>query len=244
MQSSEWSPAEQDLLRTIALRVRLVTATQIVRGWFADATNRERSPEDVIARLVTAGLMEHRRTEAHPLLDLRQPLFAWKAGTPEPSDNQLRAIAERSRARWDQPHQSVEVSLATKRATALFGAFVDARGSRPHEATHDLHLTEVYLVYRRRFPRLATQWHGEAEFPKMGFEIAHMKDPDAFLIDRTGAATRIIEFAGSYEADHLKAFHIHCAGGAARRLATSGWTKTGSPWARLYSPVGTSYELW
>lgn len=244
MQSGEWSPAEQDVLRTIALRVRLVTAAQIDRGGFTETTPTEGSRANALSRLEAAGLIERRRTEAHPLLDLRQPLLAWKVGTPGPSDSQLRVIAERSRARWDQPHQPVDVYRATKRATALLGAFVDARDSRPHEATHDLHLTEVYLVYRRRFPRLATQWHGEAEFPKLGFEIAHLKDPDALLIDRTGVATRIVEFAGSYEADHLRAFHEHCAGGAARRLATQGWAKAGSPWARLYAPAGTSYELW
>jgi hypothetical protein len=244
MQSSEWSPVEQDLLRTIALRIRLITAAQIARGWFGDQADGERAPVQALQRLEAAGLIARRSTEAHPLLDLRQPLFAWKVGTPGPSGEQLRTISERTRSRWSEPHLPVDLFLATKRATALFGAFVDARDFRHCEATHDLHLSQAYITYRRRFPRLAKLWHGEAAFPKMGFEISHMKDPDAFLIDRMDTATRVVEFAGSYEVDHLKAFHEHCAGGAARRLATHGWMKSKSRLSSLYAPAGTSYELW
>jgi hypothetical protein len=71
-----------------------------------------------------------------------------------------------------------------------------------------------------------------------------MKDPDAFLVSPNGTASRILEFAGSYDAEHLAAFHEHCAGGGASRLADSGWGDDDNPFSQLYHPAGTGYELW
>ena len=71
-----------------------------------------------------------------------------------------------------------------------------------------------------------------------------MKDPDAFLINKSGVADRVIEFAGSYDVDHLRAFHQHCSGAAAQRLATCGWEKSKSGLGKIYDPAGTNYELW
>lgn len=244
MQPWDWSPIEQDILRAIALRVRLLAPTQVARGWFRAEEAPEQSARTVIERLEGAALIARRVAEAHPIVELSRPLFSWKVGNPPPTDRELMKIAKLARERWHQDHVPIEILYATNRAVSLFGSFVDARHLRNCEATHDLHLTEVYLRYRDRFPRLAADWQGEAAFPKMGFEISRMKDPDAFLLDRRGTATRIIEFAGSYEMDHLQAFHEHCSGGAAEKLAHHGWADSPSPLSRLYLPAGTSYELW
>ncbi|MBI3861099.1 MAG: hypothetical protein HY290_04305 [Planctomycetia bacterium] len=221
-----------------------MTSAQIAQGWFHSAENPTRCAEQAIARLERAELITRRTLEAHPIQDLTRPLFAWKPGMPDPSERRLAGLAKSTRGRWSQNHLPAEVLFATRRASALFGAFTDARNPQHFEATHDLHLTEVYLRYRRKHPQLAACWLGEAAFPKLGFVIPRMKDPDVFLIDRQGRAKRIIEFAGSYDAEHLRAFHEHCAGGAAARLADNGWNESDNPFARLYQPAGTSYELW
>ena len=70
------------------------------------------------------------------------------------------------------------------------------------------------------------------------------EDPDAFLVDPVGQAVRIVEFAGSYSAEHLQKFHEHCAGSAARRLARFLGPHCHSHLGQLYSPTGTAYELW
>jgi hypothetical protein len=197
----------------------MLTVEQAAQGWFAQSSNSANASRRALGRLERAGLVERRTLEAHPFLPMQRPLFAWKVGDPPPRSDQWDAIASRSQERWTAPHVAVEVWLATKRAAHAFGAFVDARRARHSEATHDLHLSQVFLRYRLRKPRLAEQWLGEGAFPKLGFDIRGMKDPDAFLLDGSGAAYRIVEFGGSYDADHLQAFHAHCSGQAAEKLA-------------------------
>ena len=244
MHSWDWQPAERDILRTIALRVRLLSANQVARGWFGSDADPGRAADQVLQRLEHAGLIARRVAEIHPTLEMRQPLFVWDVGKIAPSEDDFDHIATVARARWNQGHIPMDVFFATKETASLFGAFHDARHSRHCEATHDFHFSEVYLQYRQREPKLAARWLGEAAFPKLGFEIHRMKDPDAFIVSDLGVAERIVEFAGSYDADHLRAFHDHCSGGAADRLADKGWYPSDCSLARLYEPTGTSYEIW
>lgn len=244
MHSWEWQPVEQEIVRTMTLRVRLVTAEQVARGWFASSDDQIAAARAVLSRLEQGKLLTRRVLEAHPILEMRRPLVAWSVGSPAPTEVDWESVAAKARSRWDQDHVPVEVYSATKEAVSVCGAFLDSRHVKHSEATHDLHFTEVYLRYRHRAPRLAARWLGEAAFPKLGFEIHRMKDPDAFIVSADGVADRVVEFAGSYDAEHLAAFHDHCAGGATQRLADQGWYASDSALARLYAPEGTGYELW
>jgi hypothetical protein len=100
----------------------------------------------------------------------------------------------------------------------------------------------VFLRYRLLRPRLATGWRGEATLPKLGFAIRGMKDPDAFLVDSQSRCRRVIEVVGTYEVHHLCAFHAHCAGDAAARLARHRGLSTA--FSNLYPQEGIGYELW
>lgn len=239
-----WSSIEVDILRTLALRVRMLAGSQIARGWFDGDSKSTTRSQAAVKRLEGAGFLNRHLMEAHPIKALSGPLYVWKVGSPPPTLRQFDAIAEQAKKRWDQNHAPIEVFMATRQTAALFGSFARPDDPKHSEATHDIHFSEVYLHYRRRAPRLAALWLGESAFPKLGFEIPRMKDPDAILVNRHGAAQRIIEFSGSYDADHLAAFHEHCAGGAAERLSAHGWCDSENPFARLYPPGGTSYELW
>jgi hypothetical protein len=244
MHNSSWSQEELSVIRALALQVRLVTAEQLAKGWFAGFVDAAARAETLIGRLRKASFIDRIVSEAHPLLEQVRPLFSWKVGTAHPEDREILAVAEQSRARWRLPHVPVEVFRAGKRACRAFGAFVDARRIKHCEVTHDLHLTEVFIDYRRRRPRLAAQWLGEGAFPKLGLSILGMKDPDAYLLDSCGVGLRVIEYGGSYEAEHLRAFHRHCAGGAARRLSKVAGMHEASTFQRLYPGKGIDYELW
>jgi hypothetical protein len=203
-----------------------------------------------LTRLADAGLIESLTLEAYPLLPLLRPLFAWNVGDPCPPPTHWDQIAAQSQNRWNKPHVPVEVWRATKRASHIWGAFHDARRVRHSEASHDLHLAEVFVRYRRERPAAADDWFGEAAFPKLGFDLKRMKDPDAFLMSDSGTAHRVVEFAGSYQAEHLWEFHAHCSGQAAEKIARwFGKISTSSRGgtrrlARLYATGGTGYELW
>jgi hypothetical protein len=189
-------------------------------------------------------MIERRVFESHPLIPLRRPLLRWAPGDSHPTRDDFERIAEKSRKRWDQQKSAVEVFTTTPTAVHIFGAFAGARHGRHCEATHDLHLSEVFLRHLTGEGSKRSQWLGESAFPKLGFEIKGMKNPDAFLLDATGQVRCVVEFSGVYTAEHLARFHAHCAGEAARRL--SQWLRSHNTkhLTRLYAETGTNYEIW
>lgn len=232
------------IARALALQVRMLTVNQIARVWFSDSEHSPDAANDALARLELSGLVESRLFEAHPVIRLTQPLFAWNPGEPPPSSRQLEALAEISRSRWKKQQVPVRTYSATKAGARIFGAFSDSRHAKHCEATHDIHLSEVFARYCSKLARQRVNWWGEAAFPKLGFEIKGMKDPDAFLLDNSGCIRRVVEFSGVYSAEHLGKFHAHCAGRAAENIARRYKRIKSSTLARLYAPGGTSYELW
>jgi hypothetical protein len=88
----------------------------------------------------------------------------------------------------------------------LFGSTAGGSLSLPH-LDHDLRLASLYVHYRRHFPDWARLWIGEHALPKAGYRI---KDPDAFLQDKTGRVLRVIESAGRYSSWQVESFHEHC----------------------------------
>jgi hypothetical protein len=244
MSDSLCIPIRLDVLRALALQVRVFSSEQISRAFCHRIKDGCAPATKTLAALQRLDLIRSQIMEVHPLLPLDQPLFRWKPGNAHPSKEQFAAIAKASHDRWTKPHVPIQLFMATKRASRLFGVFVDTQRLKMCEATHDYHLAEVFVRYRVTSPASTARWWGEAAFPKLGFEVKRFKDPDAFLLNSDGEATRVIEFAGSYDEDHLTKFHRHCSGEAAKQLEHHFRKFPGCTLARLYSPNGTSYELW
>jgi hypothetical protein len=244
MMTDTWTAEEASLLRALALQTPCLSFGQIIRGWFAKSDAAEDTAEQILTRLVDAQLIEEQTIEAHPLQALTKPLFAWRPGESSPTERRLATLAERAKDRWQSVYVSISVFVASPKTIRSFGAFHDVRQTKHCEATHNLHLGEVLVRYRTAQPRLAATWWGEAAFPKLGFDIKGMKDPDAFLLDPLGRAVRIVEFVGSYPAEHLLKFHEHCAGEAAQRMNRFLGPRFQSGLGHLYASTGTAYELW
>ena len=242
MSYTTWSTVEFSIVRALALQVRAMTSTQVARGWFANCRNPKKAAKAALRRLELAGLVTRETVEAPVPQRLSRPLFQWKVGSHQPTDALLSTVAECGRKRCSLPHTRLATYRASSRACRVFGSFAHAGHSRACEIGHDLHLAEVFIFYKEFMPALAPYWHGEGAFPKLGFDIRGMKDPDALLVDETGRGRGVIELVGSYEVDHLRAFHAHCAGGGARRLRFHRGLRRVFP--RLYSDEGTGYELW
>ncbi len=232
------------IARSLALQVSILSREQIVRGWFAQTVEGDQAAAVSLHRLQDAQLICRRIVEAHPIVPLNQPLLAWSPGNPEPTQTTLVQTAFISNCRWLKDESPVEVFCSSPLAARLFGSFGNAGRIKPCEATHDLHLSEVFIRYLTKTPTLARKWIGERALPKIGFLFKGMKDPDAFLIDQNRKASRIVEFSGRYSIDHLRAFHQHCSGVAAQRLARCGLTGGSGFLASLYAEEGTRYEIW
>ena len=193
---------ERDLLRTLTRRVCILTLDQIASGWWP-AIRRLQAVRQQLRRLEVAGLVEVDCINAHPLLVVDRPLFAWQPGQPDPD---VEVISKATRERWNLPAVPTWVCVALPRAANLFGSTACGL-PKMEQRDHDLRLSAVYLHYRKQHPQLARRWVGEHARPKAGYRI---KDPDAFLIDRHGRITRLIESAGRYGPQYIERFHDHC----------------------------------
>ena len=193
---------DQDLVDVLTLRVRLLTLRQITELWWPRGEN-QRCARRRIASLASANLIEIHRVNAHPLLPVISPLFAWKPGDGEPNREQL---AEKCRSRWTRPTIPMTVCVAGRLAANVMGS--TARGvPKCEHINHDLRLSSVYIAYRLQRPQLAALWIGEHALPKAGYRT---KDPDAFLRSRDGKLLRVIESSGRYSVTQVQSFHDHC----------------------------------
>lgn len=190
-----WTQTDFDIAQTLALRIRLLARSQATRLW--------PNADERLPRLVSAGLVEQFKINAHPLLQPQKPLASWVPGQTEPD---FMAISTRAQARWNCAAVTSEVFAASKKTANLFGG--DAHGLPPVEhRDHDLLLSDAYVFYRDRRSEVALRWIGEDFFAKAGFKI---KDPDAFLVDDVGQFRCVIESAGRYSTRQVQSFHDYC----------------------------------
>ena len=191
-----------DLLDALTLRVRLLTLRQVTELWWPTGEN-QRCARRRLDALAEAQLVEIHRVNAHPLLPVTSPLFAWQPGDAEPDSEEL---AEKCQKRWNRPALPMTVCVAAPLAANLMGSTARGVPHRDHR-NHDLRLASVYVAYRQQCPQLAALWIGEHGLPKAGYRI---RDPDAFIRRDDGKLLRVIESAGRYDVSQVQNFHDHC----------------------------------
>lgn len=242
MQTATEISLTTELLRTLAQRVRFLTAEQAARGWFATADDPAAAAA-VLAELHSRELVERAVIEVRTAGTIAKPLFRWRPGQKTPAPETWFRLEELLATRWSEEMVATEVFIAAPRAANLLGVRPPGLG-RPCEWSHDLRITEVYLHYRQTRPELARRWRGEGARPKWGHRIGRMKDPDAMLLDGRGAIAEVIEIAGKYSAAHLADLHDHCAGDAYERFES--WrSASGVDFAQNpYERIEIGYELW
>src|SRR5262249_55091248 len=101
--------------------------------------------------------------------------------------------------------KTTTVWIAAKRALHHFGS-VGRRFGHPLQATHDLHVSSIFLRMRSSCPALSATWVGEDELEVSDGE----KLPDAVLIDLQCRKKLFIEFGGASPAKRVERFHEHC----------------------------------
>lgn len=191
------------IVEALTRQIRIVSLKQAKDCWWPDFSNTKRARRKLM-HMVERGWIERHLINAHPLLPVTQPLFAWRLGMEGPDPE---AVSQRCHERWNRPAISTEVFVASPLAASLLGS--TARGlPRREQWDHDLLLTSVYVHYHRRRPKLASTWIGEHSLPKAGYRI---KDPDAFLMNSQRRVLCVIESAGRYSPDQVESFHEHCA---------------------------------
>ena len=205
---------ERQFIQALAAKIRVLTFEQITGTWWPDSDSGRTNARRRLGELADHGLLARTRVHARPLLALSSPLCRWKPGDREPD---FQSLAYRLHERWREPLKTMTAYLATRRAAGIFGGVAEGRMKNPSQASHDIHLSGVYLHFLRTAPALAAGWVGE---DVLAPSRAGQKLPDAILHDGEGRPRLAIEFGGSYQAVRIAEFHADCA---ARTLPYELW---------------------
>lgn len=196
---------DDDILRTLALRLRLLSLVQIAAVWWGPTERGLVGARRRLAALVAAGLLRRLRLQLRPLPALDGPTLAWRPGDPEPDCD---AASWRLQSRWKESARTTTVYIATKHGSNQFGGRQRGALRRAFQATHDLGVSAVYLRLRASNEEDVGDWIGEDLLaPHRRGEIL----PDAVLADGPEARPRlVVEFGGAYAAERVRRFHAYC----------------------------------
>ena len=185
-------------LHNVAIAVRFLSVQQLARL-------REGSVQTAFRlakRLVANGWAKPMRLLAQPI-EICGPLATWKPGRASPNATQIsRAANLRYR---HVAMQEVEAVTATNRTLQHFG--LDSRiPLKRFQQTHDLGLSETFVHFWRRWPRLTHRyWVGEDTYRSSRgrgekVEDAQLRHP------RSGETLLVVEFTGKYKALRVAQF--------------------------------------
>lgn len=200
--SVNWTERDRELVETLTLRVRLISPDQAARTWWTSTATGPRLARRRLDSLAAAGFLRRMVVHAHPELELVRPIAVWSPGEPAPA---FGGIAYRLQKRWKQPIVQSVVFVATPRAARLFGGRAPGL-KRPLQATHDLHMTTVYLKVLAERPGVAAEWMSEDILAPMR---RGEKLPDALVV-RFGKPALVVEFGGAYDAERVERVHKDC----------------------------------
>jgi hypothetical protein len=198
-----------EIMHALTKHVRVFSLSQIARTWWPGSENPARAAENRLRLLAADDLLDIERAPAHPELELENPVASWALEQPAPN---FGAVSNKLQKRWGSHPVLTPCISASKTAANRFGGY-GGRPPRAVERTHDIHMTQVYLVYRRRHPELLPSWVFEEQVKAERKLAADRTPPGEKLPDvilRTSAGTRVIEFGGAYGKDKLLAFHRYC----------------------------------
>lgn len=206
---------DDDILKTLALRVRMLSLSQIAQAWWVPTAAGEQNARRRLVTLAEVGFLGSAHVYARPLPEMERPVVAWSPHQPEPD---FGAVSWTLLSRWTKPPRRLLVYFATRRGANQYGGRHRGGVRQELQATHDLGVAEVYLHLRLQAPQTATRWTGE---DMLRPSRKHQKVPDALLTPpQPDAAPVVIEFGGAYDARRVRSFHRDCS---KRKLSYEIW---------------------
>ena len=201
----------EEIIRVLASSVRVMSLQQVARDWWSDTRWGRSRANRTLGELTTAKLLHVRRVLSRPIAPLHATLTVWRPGEAEPD---FETLAKQLHRRAMKPAHMLTIVFAARRSVALFSP-----GAMPTikltQMTHDLHVSEVFLHYRRRGQQ--TAWLSEDHLPS---DWPLRQRPDAVLCDHGGEIVHAVEYGGDYPAKRLIELH------------------------RGFSEIELSYEIW
>ena len=206
LEANALTERSRSILLALTSKVRFFTLEQVARTWWPSSNSGRSAAQATMTKLVTSGYLAERKLPAHPELLLRTPVHEWAPGDGPPN---FGALAYRLQARWTESLTTITLYHATQKTASRFGGF-GGRLKFPLQATHDLHVSQIYLTCLDSNPDVTQNWVSEEVLsttlrPKRGDKL-----PDAALIDPDGRMRLVVEFGGSYDRKRVEKLHRYC----------------------------------
>jgi hypothetical protein len=115
-------------------------------------------------------------------------------------------VSYQLRKRWAEPLRWVTAYAASKRTGRLY-AGRGGRPSHPLQATHDLHVSAIFLRLQKEKPDEARGWVSDMVLSPLR---RGKKLPDAEIQNADGRTLKVIEFGGSYPPERVRKVHEDC----------------------------------
>jgi hypothetical protein len=206
---------QEIVLSTLCHRVRRAMSRQFAAALWPPGPSGELNAQRAIQRLIDAGYLDEYPVIVEEL-QLFQPLVMW---APRETTPDLAAVARHIQERWTGRGKVERVLVATNAAVGLYGGFAGGR-KLPDQASHDIHVAQIYLRLLTTQPSVARQWKSEERLayerrryrrPGDLSDLPHIeKVPDAVLCDDAGNIRSVIEFSGEYKLERLQRLHRYC----------------------------------
>lgn len=196
---------DDEILRTLALKVRLLSLDQVAAGWWEPTEAGRMNARRRLAQLASEGLMTRLRVQARPLPPLLAPVLTWQPGHSTPD---LGAVAWCLQSRWKDGPRETPVYIATRRGANQYGGRGRGELRRVFQATHDLGVSAMYLKLHASNRKDADDWIGE---DILSPHRRGQKLPDAILAESPESRPRLVlEFGGAYDTARVSSFHESC----------------------------------
>ena len=192
-------PHEEQILRALANDVRVLSLQQVARTWWTDTRWGRSRAKAAMTELESLGWLQIHRSLARPIDEMQEPLMSWSPRDDRPDFWRLSRVLHK---RSMQDASMTTFVFASPKSIVLFG-----RGRAPSvkltHMTHDLHVAEVYLTYRRT-GLSSRHWISEDRLPS---DWPLRERPDAALVNDDGQFYRAVEYGGNYPPSRLAELH-------------------------------------
>lgn len=186
---------ELAVMELLARWARFLSVHQVAS--ILGGNNPTRRAETLARRLESRGLASRRRILARPPVP-PVPLLVFKAGQQAPD---FSSLSKKCRARWDQPTSAVDILQLTREGAKAMGAF-RPRAIRKSEATHDLQMAQVAILYWETGE--VAEWLRDDALSKTKRWGKVVPDAEVRF---QGGGRAVVECGGTYSAQKLGVFH-------------------------------------
>ncbi|QEG37719.1 hypothetical protein [Bythopirellula goksoeyrii] len=199
--SSELTSNDLDLMNVSVTCVTQFTSSFAKRYWQVSSIAAKRRLE----KLERKGLLRSRSVLAATPPPIHGPLCVFKPEQEIP--HTAGRVSYQARQRWKSiPVVVNRVYFATDLGRGLLGR-PPIKPPRDIQATHDLGLSDVYLAYRQRWPKLTARcWLNESEYAHHRGHCVKVEDA---MLCRNHQVLLMVDYAGAYRPDRVKDLMCH-----------------------------------